>query len=98
VRAVQQSLPSVAVDPVAFSRTVDAVAAYVRSEPGAWAAVAALVREDPEGAMRSMLALGAVLLDISAEAFEVTPDAMLGKVRRTVDLQRLEDSRRGDSR
>jgi hypothetical protein len=95
---VQHSLPSVAVDPVAFARTVEAVSAYVRREPGAWAAVAALVREDPEGAMRAMLALGAVLLDISAEVFELAPEEMLQKVRRTVDLQRLEESRRGDSR
>jgi hypothetical protein len=98
VRPVPSSLPSVAVDPVAFARTVEAVSAYVRSEPGAWTSVAALVREDPEGAMRSMLALGAVLLDISAAAYELSPDEMLAKVRRTVDLQRLEDSRRADSR
>jgi hypothetical protein len=86
------------VDPVAFARTVERVSAYIRSEPGSWAALAAQTREDPEGTMRAMLALGTVLLDISAGAFDLAPDEMLDKVRLTVDLQRLAESRRGDSR
>jgi hypothetical protein len=81
-----------------FTRAVEQVRAYVRREPGAWSALAELSRTDPEGTTRSLLALGTVLLDVAAAAFEMTPDEMLVKVSTTVDLARLEDSRRADSR
>ena len=86
------------VDPQVFTSTVERVQAYVRSEPGAWASVAAQARTDPEGTTGSLLALGTVLLDIAAQAFDLSPDEMLDKVTRTVDLQRLEESRKADSR
>jgi hypothetical protein len=85
-------------DPGSFDATVDLVQAYVRSEPGAWSAFAVQARADPEGTARSLLTLGAVLLDIAAGAFQLTPGEMLDKVTRTVDLHRLEQSRRSDSR
>ncbi len=81
-----------------FTATVEQVRAYVRREPGAWSALAELSRRDPEGTTRSLLALGTVLLDVAAGAFDLTPDEMLVKVSTTVDLARLEDSRRADSR
>ena len=81
-----------------FTATVSRVEAYVRSEPGAWQAFAQQARDDPEGTTRSLLALGTVLLDIAASAYELTPAEMLGKVSRTVELHRLEQSRLADSR
>jgi hypothetical protein len=85
-------------DPESFGVTVDLVQAYVRGEPGAWSAFVVQSRADPEGTARSLLTLGAVLLDIAAGAFRLSPDEMLDKVTRTVDLHRLEQSRRADSR
>jgi hypothetical protein len=82
----------------AFASTVERVRAYVRSEPGAWSALSEIAREDPERTTRALLTLGTVLLDIAADAFDLTPDQMLGKVTRTIDLHRLEESRHADSR
>ena len=67
-------------DPAAFVRTVAHVQSYVRSEPGAYRALMDSTRLDPEGTTTSLLALGAVLLDIAAAAFSLTPDDMLAKV------------------
>ncbi len=81
-----------------FAQTVERVQAYVRREPGAWAAFAEHSRSDPEATTRALLALGTVLLDIAATAYEITPDEMLTKVTRTIDLHRRQESRRADSR
>lgn len=86
------------VEPPAFAATVRYVRGYVRHEPGAWSALAALARADPEGTTRALLALGTVLLDVAAEAFQLRPEEMLAKVSATVDLAQLEASRRADSR
>lgn len=67
-------------DPSSFVRTVAHVQSYVRSEPGAYGALMGTAQEDPEGTTTSLLALGAVLLDIAAAAFSLTPDDMLAKV------------------
>lgn len=67
-------------DLAAFTRTVAHVQAYVRSEPGAYAALMASAQEDPAGTTTSLLALGAVLLDMAAGAFSMAPDEMLAKV------------------
>lgn len=63
-----------------FSATLRAVQAYVRSEPGAHGSLMETARRDPEGTTTSLVALGAVLLDIAAGAFALTPDEMLEKV------------------
>lgn len=63
-----------------FSRTVGHVQAYVRSEPGAYTDLMASAQEDPAGTTASLVALGAVLLDIAAGAFSLSPDEMLAKV------------------
>jgi hypothetical protein len=76
---VDTSLPH-APDLLSFSRTVGHVQAYVRSEPGAYAALLATAQTDPAGTTSSLLALGAVLLDIAAGAFSLSPDEMLAKV------------------
>ena len=67
-------------DRLRVSQTLRAVQAYVRVEPGAHAALMETARRDPEGMTTSLVALGAVLLDIAAGAFRLTPDEMLDKV------------------
>ncbi|MBK5305388.1 MAG: hypothetical protein JJD92_01730 [Frankiaceae bacterium] len=64
----------------AFTRTVAHVQAYVRREPGAYADLVAAAEQDPIGTTTSLVALGAVLLDMAAGAFSLTPDEMLTKV------------------
>jgi hypothetical protein len=56
------------------------VQSYVRSEPGAYSALVTAAEEDPVGTTTSLVALGAVLLDMAAGAFSLTPDEMLAKV------------------
>ena len=63
-----------------FTRTVAHVQSYVRSEAGAYSTLVAAAEEDPVGTTTSLVALGAVLLDIAAGAFSLTPDEMLAKV------------------
>ena len=63
-----------------FSRHFELVQAFVRSAPGSHAALMAAAREDPEGMTTSIVALGAVLLDIAAGAFQLTPEEMLDKL------------------
>ena len=79
VRDVETSL-DYAPEPASFVRTVAHVQAYVRSEPGAYTALMATANADPEGTTTSLLALGAVLLDLAAGAFSMSPDEMLAKV------------------
>jgi len=67
-------------DLASFTQTVAHVQSYVRSEPGAYAALMATAHEDPAGTTTSLVALGAVLLDLAAGAFSLTPDEMLAKV------------------
>ena len=67
-------------DHARFSEALRAVQAYVRSEPGAHAALMEAARRDPDGVTGSLVALGAVLLDIASGAFRLTPDEMLEKV------------------
>ena len=67
-------------DHARFADTVRAVQAYVRSEPGAHSSLMEAARRDPEGTTTSLVALGALLLDIASGAFSLTPDEMLEKV------------------
>jgi hypothetical protein len=64
----------------ALERTVAHVQSYVRSEPGAYSALVTLAEEDPTGTTMSLVALGAVLLDVAAGAFSLTAEEMLAKV------------------
>ena len=63
-----------------FGEALDHVQRYVRSEPGAHASLMDAAHRDPEGMTLSLVALGAVLLDIAAGAFRLTPDEVLDKV------------------
>lgn len=74
-------------EPEAFGRAVDLMTAYVRREDGAYTRLIAAAHEDPEAMTQSLIALGAVLLDIAAGAFRLTPDEMLVKVS-----ERIRDS------
>lgn len=67
-------------DPEAFGRTVELMTAYVRRDDGAWTALVKAAEDDPLVMTQSLTALGAVLLDIAAGAFSLTPDEMLVKV------------------
>lgn len=67
-------------DPVAFGRHVSLVQAYVRAQPHSHTALMDAAREDPEGLTTSIVTLGAVLLDIAATAFHLTPEEMLDKL------------------
>ena len=67
-------------DSASFVRTVAHVQSYVRSEPGAYTALMTTANADPEGTTSSLVALGAVLLDLAAGAFSMSPDEMLAKV------------------
>ena len=67
-------------DPAALSQHLELVQAYVRSRPGARAALMTAAQADPEGVTTSIVALGTVLLDIAAGAFALTTDQMLDKL------------------
>jgi hypothetical protein len=77
---VERTLSELAPDPATFTRHFALVQAYVRSEPGSHAALMDAANADPEGMTTSIVALGEVLLDIAAGAFELTPEQMLDKV------------------
>ena len=67
-------------DLASFTRTVASVQSYVRGEPGSYRALVAAAEEDPAATTMSLVALGAVLLDVAAGAFSLTPQEMLAKV------------------
>ncbi len=67
-------------DPVTFTRHFALVQAYVRSQPGSHTALMRAANDDPEAMTTSIVALGAVLLDIAAGAFDLTPEEMLDKL------------------
>jgi hypothetical protein len=79
---VQHNVP--APDPARFGETVALVQSYVRSEAGAHTALMSAAQRDPEGMTHDLVALGAVLLDIAAGAFRLSPDEVLDKVAATV--------------
>ena len=67
-------------EPAAFVNVVDLMTAYVRREDGAYSALMTAANDNPEVMTQSLIALGAVLLDIAAGAFSLSADEMLGKV------------------
>jgi hypothetical protein len=80
VRPVESILSELAPDPATFTEHLGLVQAFVRAQPGAHAALMEAAHEDPEKVTMSIVALGAVLLDIAAGAFKMSPDDMLDKV------------------
>lgn len=80
VGVVERTLSELAPDPATFTRHLALVQAYVRSESGSHGALMEAANADPEGITTSIVALGAVLLDIAAGAFYLTPEEMLDKL------------------
>ena len=74
----------IAPDPETFARHLRLVQAYVKSEPGSHAALMDAAQAEPQEVTMSIVALGAVLLDIASGAFHLTPEQMLEKVARSV--------------
>lgn len=72
--------------------TVAHVQSYVRHEPGAYSALMQTARVDPEGTTTSLVALGAVLLDLAAGAFSMSPDEMLAKVSAQINSHAADSS------
>lgn len=67
-------------DPILFRRHFALVRDYVASIPGSHAAMMEAARDTPEAMTNSVVALGAVLLDIAAGAHGLTPSAMLDRL------------------
>lgn len=68
-----------------FGRHVALVRAYVDSEPGAWRSLVAAAVEDPPAVTSSIVALGAVLLDVAAQAHDLAPLEMLDRLAGVFD-------------
>ena len=77
---MERDLAELAPDPQTFGRHFSLVQDYVQSRPGSRAALMDRARQEPEAMTMSIVALGAVLLDIAAGAFRMTPEQMLEKV------------------
>jgi hypothetical protein len=88
---MERLLSELAPDPATFSRHFALVEAYVKSRPGSHGALMDAAREDPEGMTTSIVTLGAVLLDIAAGAYHLTPEQMLEKLGDNVDHLIAED-------
>lgn len=71
--------------PEIFRRHLHLVQDYLKAKPGSHAALMAAVRREPEEVTMSVVALGAVLLDIAAGAFHLTSEQMLDKVARSIE-------------
>lgn len=67
-------------NPTMFTQHLSLVQDYVRDRSGAHGALVATAQADPEGLTMSLVALGAVLLDIAAGAYKLSPEAMLDKL------------------
>lgn len=81
---MDRNAAELAPDPATFARHFDLVQAYVKSDPGSHTALMTAARQEPEAMTMSIVALGAVLLDIAAGAFRLTPDQMLDKVAESI--------------
>ena len=89
---MDRDLALLAPDPDTFGRHFSLVQDYVQARPGSHAALMDTAREEPEEMTMSIVALGAVLLDIAAGAFRLTPEQMLDKVAQ--GIHRLRDDER----
>lgn len=67
-------------DAAALNRHFSLVQEYVLARPGALGALMKEAVADPTGVTASIVAIGAVLLDVAAGAFRIEPAEMLAKV------------------
>jgi hypothetical protein len=77
---VERIVVELAPDPAKFAEHFELVRAFVSRQPGAHSALMAAANQDPEAVTTSIVALGAVLLDIAAAAFHLSPDDMMTKL------------------
>jgi hypothetical protein len=82
---VERAGTEIAPSPEVFSHHLHLVQDYVKSKPGSHQALMAAARREPEEITMSIVALGAVLLDIAAGAFHLTPEQMLDKVALSIE-------------
>jgi hypothetical protein len=82
---MERPASELAPDPETFARHFSLVQAYVKSRPGSHLALMDAARAEPEEMTMSIVALGAVLLDIAAAAFSLTPEQMLDKVAESLE-------------
>ncbi len=80
VPLVEGLVQDLAPDPASFGAHFALVRDYVAGTPGSHAALMAAANASPEAMTNSVVALGAVLLDIAAEAHHLTPIAMLDRL------------------
>jgi hypothetical protein len=80
VRRVERIVSELAPDPAIFTQHLLLVQDYVRARPGAHAALMQAAQDDPDTLTMSLVALGAVLLDIAAGAYKLTPEEVLDKL------------------
>ena len=73
-------MQDLAPSPASFGAHFALVRDYVAGTLGSHAALMSAARENPEAMTSSVVALGAVLLDIAAEAHHLTPIAMLDRL------------------
>lgn len=77
---VERLVQDLAPDPASFRAHFGLVRDYVAGTPGSHAALMAAARDSPEAMTNSVVALGAVLLDLAAEAHHLSPTAMLDRL------------------
>jgi hypothetical protein len=82
---VDRAPTDIAPEPETFARHLRLVRAYVDGAPGSYSDLMTAARAEPEEVTKSIVALGAMLLDIAAGAFRLTPEQMLDKVARTIE-------------
>jgi hypothetical protein len=82
--SVERLVQELAPDPASFRAHFALVRDYVAGTPGSHAALMAAAREAPEAMTNSVVALGSVLLDLAAEAHDLTPTAMLDRLAEIV--------------
>lgn len=88
---MERIVSELAPDPATFTQHLGLMQDYVASRPGAHANLMSAAHADPEGLTMSITALGAVLLDIAAGAFKITPEEMLDKLAEGVARILAED-------
>ena len=71
--------------PEEFTHHLHLVQDYVKSKPGSHQALMTAARQEPEQVTMSIVALGTMLLDIAAGAFQLTTEQMLDKVVDSVE-------------
>jgi hypothetical protein len=84
-RFVERVSAELAPSPEILTHHLRLVQEYMRGKPGSHQALMAAAGQEPEEITMSIVALAAVLLDIAAGAFQLTPEQMLDKVALSIE-------------